>query len=1400
MPLNFCPKKFGRLCWQTLAIILVLFALVVSLIRGLLPKLDDVRYEVISYIEQQYQIEIQLDKLAAEWQAYGPALTMKRMVIPYQERIPVTAVIDNVHIKLDFWQTLLTTQPQIETVIFDGVHVALDIDQLNSSSSPQSSRTNSDSQPSTNIDWLYALLLEQLDRFAISDASLQLLSEHHDFRPIHIRNLRWLNSDGRHQGRGEVYLDKEAVSVEQLSLDIDIAGSGYQPDSLTGQIYLAANSLDLGEWASRQTDPYDNQRTLELEGVVNLEAWLTLAGRHIDSAMVAFQPSWLQWHLNEQPQRFEIQAGSVHYLPDESGWQIRSKDLAFATNNEAWPDLSFSLSHSDFGNDFVLNKLNLNGLLPLLPLVPSMPLAGLESWQSAAPTGQLQQIHIQHRPNSPLALSLNAKALSWNQFGSVPGLEMFDVNVTANTERLIVELPEQELQLDFGDGFIAPLVFDSQATTLEYDIDGQSLIAPNLHLENNDIKFAIAAKLDLQDSAYLNLLADVSIKNAANAGRYYPLKGMSDALVGYLNGALIAGYTDDAKVIWRGAFSEFPYSQQQGIFQAGFTLQQAEFKFQPQWPAVTGLTLDALFENAAMDLWVKQGQLMDVSAAGTYVGIPLMNHESMLAVKADLSTSGEAATQVLSQSPLKDNVGATLQVVQIQGDIEGELDLSIPLYDGADELIKGSVNFDNTPVYISEPGVQLNAVTGRVDFVNEVVTGEKISALLYDQPVSLTFDTERVNKNYGLNLDLNGAWQVDKLPEVLANPLSPYYQGEFDFDGAMTLIFDQTGYRIQAQVSSDLVGTELRLPGEFYKSVETPRKLTAELIGDNKQSSLGIRLSDQMEFWGGFDEVSGNHLSHFDILLGRPFKPGDQLSRDKGRLQLDLKQANFDAWLPIINAFTTQSSNIPNAAVDDLLSHELMRERRSFFPPLLAIDAEIGQLDLMGQPFTHLVFNATPTVNAWRFDGQADEFEGRIDFYPDWNTQGLKIVAKRFDVAPVTKTAENRVYEHNTVMQNMPPLAADVDEFSMYGKPLGHLVLQGTPEGEDYRIQTLSITTDDSQLRGDGTWTLADGQNRTEFNLALTADKFDVLSERLGIDPGLKEAPVDVQATLGWQGAPYTFSLPTLDGQIVFDLGKGHLSEVSDKGARIFSLFSLDSLLRRLSLDFSDVFGKGLYFNDFSGTLDIDKGVIKTTDTQMNAVAGTMRVRGYTDLMTESLNYDIRFAPQLGSSVPTVVLLSTGGWTLGLGAFALTKVLEPVIEVISEIRFRLTGTMSEPKLEELERKSKEIEIPESVLPREPSSSAEPASEVGEQTTTQLADEQAAGIEQPASGVELPQQQIEAMPQFDDKVVPIVPKTTEPELEKPEPPVSAEQQDESQSTSVPKQSRRQQQLGVYQVAA
>ncbi|GIU12244.1 YhdP family protein [Shewanella sp. MBTL60-007] len=1292
MPPETCsPKKrtfnFTRACGQFLAIVLVLFALMVSLFRGLLPQLDQVRMELVAFVKAEYQVEVEVGQLAAEWQAYGPALTVKNFVLPAQENLPVTLLFNRVHVKLDFWQTLITATPQIEDVIFDGVNVALDLDQLKAMT-PR----NADAKLQT--DWLYKLLLEQLERFSITDARFQLLSREHDYRPIFIKDMKWRNIDNRHRGEGKLFLDAEASEVEQLALSVDVNGNGNRPESLVGQFYLAARSLDIGEWASRQPNPFDTSKRLPLEGVVNLQAWAGFSNRSIDGVTVEFQPSWLEWFLNDEPQQFTIESGAMTWHPNEQGWSLASHDLNFSTNDHPWPAAELYARKNDQGVDASLNQLELSMLLPLLPLIPGVELDALNNWQSLKPAGKLTQLraHWDSLLKQP-KVALNLQQVGWQASGSVPGVKPIDAKLKLDDESLYFALPTQQYTVDFNGGFAEPIVLQGDGFAGDFNFSDLALTLPKVHFSNADLDIDAGLRLEFSDAVHMALLANVDINDVAHVHSYFPLKGMSGSLVSYLTEALKAGKTDDAVVVWHGAFTDYPYALHDGIFQAGFTLSDATFEFQDTWPAVDELNLSALFENAAMDLWVNRGQLLDVKADGAYIGIPALGERSLLSVKADLATTAEAANEVIQKSPLVDSVGATLDVVQIAGDITGQIDLSIPLYDGESEVIKGTVNFNDTPVYITEPGIQLEKLTGQVQFVNDVVTGTNLNALMYEQPLQFSFNTESMNQNYGVDVTLNGQWQLADLPEELHNPLSDYYSGQVDWNGDLMLIFDPLGYQVQARVETDLVGAELKLPAPLGKKQDETKHLVAELIGDNKQASLGVKLDKQLEFWGGFDANSGNSLAHFDLLLGRLFKPGDQLRKSQGHLQIELDNTEFSPWLPIIQSFVSQS----DAAV--LPADATQLEQKSLFPPLVSIDAKFNKLDFMGQPLEDMHFAAAPTEHAWRFDVRSQQLDGRIDFYPNWVDQGLKVVASKFHMAPEMRSEENAHYTSDTVMANLPPLAIDVDDFSLYGRSLGHLVLQGTPKGESYQIQTVSMTTPNVELKGTGAWDMSEGKNLTSFKLTLDADKFDYLSEQLGIDPGLKNAPTEVKAEISWVGAPYAFSLETLNGDVSFELGKGHLSEVSDKGARIFSLFSLDSLLRKLSLDFSDVFGKGLYFDSFYGTLKLDNGVVKTTDTEMKAVAGDMRVRGYTDLTTESLNYDIRFVPQLASSVPTVVLLSTGGWTFGLGAFALTKVLEPVIEVISEIRFRLTGTMSEPKLEELERKSKEIEIPESVLPK-----------------------------------------------------------------------------------------------------
>ncbi|MCL1126119.1 TIGR02099 family protein [Shewanella surugensis] len=1281
-----------------------------SLIRELLPELDQVRVELVNYVEQTYQVKVEVGQLHAKWRAFGPALTVTDLVLPQQSNLPLTFSVDEAHIKLDFWQSLLSLSPQIETVIFDGIDVTLNLDTLKDNA--QGAKKSSDTT------WLYGLLLEQLERFSVKDASLTLVSKEHAYNPIFIKDLIWRNRDNNHLGKGLVYFDDNGSVAESLSLNVALKGNGNRPDSLVGQIYLAANGVDLGHWASRQPGRFDNKQRMQLKGALNLEAWMSVANRSIDSARVNFKPSWLTWYLNKQEQNFTVEKGQLSWDTNADGWTLSSSDLAFSSNNTPWPELKLG-AKKEQGDVFAyLNELDISLLQPLLPLLPQLNKEGLDTWQMMQPKGQLVDLRLYQQKNEPAQLSLNAKALAWQAVQNIPGSTALDLDLVIKNDQLYFSLPAQHYLLNFNDNVKAPIAIKGDAIDGKFDVENQTLIVPELTLGNDDLMIEASVKMGFQDQMTLALLAKLSVTNIADADKYFPLSVMSQEVINYLEGALKSGKIENGIVVWQGVLNDYPYHDHQGIFQAGFNLDKGTYQFEPNWPTVTNLSLYGLFENAAMNLWVKQGDLLKVPLNGVHVLINDLIDNPLLSIQSSLSTTASAANQVITQSPLSDSVGETLKILRVKGKLTGALDLSIPLYGKDNENITGTVNFKDNPVYVTEPGIQLSNVTGEIQFKNNVVTGKNITASMYNQPFKFDFYTTEKNKNYAVNVDLKGHWKLGTLSNELNNPLSDYYQGTLDWTGGLLLVFGEQGYSLQGQVNSDLVGTELSLPGQFFKQKQQKRALSAEIVGDDKQLSLGVKIGQQSEFWAAFDfdPHASSSLASYDLLLGRLFRPGDKLQRNKGHLQLELHSANFMQWDPIIkkfigNVLVEDSSQKPKFSPST--SVNIASSKKVLFPPLNLITGHINQLDFLGHDVNNVKFTSFAIGNAWRLKATSDQFTGNVDFYPNWLQQGLKIAAKKLYLQNLSKdehkeedNASLTSMEKNTVLNKdeidkvdpltLPPLAINVEDFQVAGKKLGKLVLQATPIENAYQIQTLSLTTPDIQLEGKGAWYYRT-QNKTQLNLNLTAKKFDAVSKVLGIDPGLKDAPLSMKATLVWTGAPYEFSLVTLSGQVDFKLGKGHLTEVSDKGARILSLFSLDSILRKLTLDFSDVFGKGLYFDSFKGTLNIDNGVAKTTNTEMKAIVGDMKVRGYTNLLNENINYDISFIPQLASSVPTVILLTTGGWTFGLGAFVLTKVLEPVIEVISELRFRVTGTMSDPKLKELPRKSKEIQIPESVL-------------------------------------------------------------------------------------------------------
>ena len=110
--------------------------------------------------------------------------------------------------------------------------------------------------------------------------------------------------------------------------------------------------------------------------------------------------------------------------------------------------------------------------------------------------------------------------------------------------------------------------------------------------------------------------------------------------------------------------------------------------------------------------------------------------------------------------------------------------------------------------------------------------------------------------------------------------------------------------------------------------------------------------------------------------------------------------------------------------------------------------------------------------------------------------------------------------------------------------------------------------------------------------------------------------------------------------------------------------------------------------------MQLDKGIAYTEDTKMDGVPADLTIKGYTNLNTMEINYDLAVAPQVTSSIPVIVAWMVNPVT-GLAALAIDKVIHSA-RVISEINFKVTGNMTDPVVQEVDRKSREVELPQAV--------------------------------------------------------------------------------------------------------
>ena len=467
---------------------------------------------------------------------------------------------------------------------------------------------------------------------------------------------------------------------------------------------------------------------------------------------------------------------------------------------------------------------------------------------------------------------------------------------------------------------------------------------------------------------------------------------------------------------------------------------------------------------------------------------------------------------------------------------------------------------------------------------------------------------------------------------------------------------------------------------------------SARLQASGNQEAITARLQLPSTKYQAEIDITGDvpKLTATNLVLGRG---GYKISPVVGHHALiRTDKFNADDWLSVVME--------PVKPSDAVLS----QMNTPTIPAPSRITFESKELILGGIPWNDVDFSARKNKQAWQMEVSSQEIEGDINylppydltvsldrlhlFVPEWSDKKNQeqLLQRKEQEAPLISKLDREIYDA------MPNLKLTLNDFWLQGYKVGTVDVELTRQDDRLEWNKIQVRSGSNKADVSGWWALNGDKSHSSLTVDIEGENNSELMERFGITSGIQKAPFELEGQLNWDGSPWGIKMDTLDGNVKTKFGKGIISDVSG-AARLLGLFSLDSIIRKMQLDFSDVFDKGMAFNSITGTGKIQNGIFLTNDLNMDAVAGEMKIKGIANLNTRLVDAEVNFTPDITSGIPVLTAFAVTPQT-ALYVLAVTTVISPVVEVFTQVNYSVKGPLDSPTVSELSRSSGEFQLPE----------------------------------------------------------------------------------------------------------
>ena len=336
----------------------------------------------------------------------------------------------------------------------------------------------------------------------------------------------------------------------------------------------------------------------------------------------------------------------------------------------------------------------------------------------------------------------------------------------------------------------------------------------------------------------------------------------------------------------------------------------------------------------------------------------------------------------------------------------------------------------------------------------------------------------------------------------------------------------------------------------------------------------------------------------------------------------------------------------------------------------------IDDLTAFGRHIADLDLTATSAPGQIKARFSSSQTNGDVT----WESAGRgKLTARLGKLQLESSSLEPTAEVSQKATDELPALDVTADDFSLGTRRFGKLELQARNESGVWRLDRVALTNPVGEFAGSGQWQPGVGKNRTQIAFKVESSDTGKLLDRLGYPGTVKGGTAHLDGNLAWAGSPVDFDYGTLSGDMKVEVSKGQFLKADPGVGKLLGLLSLQGVVRRLTFDFNDVFGKGFAFDTVAAKAKVDNGVMHTDRLQIDGPAARVLMSGDVDLKRETQRLNVKIQPEMGGTAALGVGIVNP--VAGVATWVAHKLLQNPLNQIFSYEYLITGTWDEPDVE-----------------------------------------------------------------------------------------------------------------------